>query len=313
MYKTLLIHIHILTSNDSKLHLLSTLQYEFLWAWPDKPQDKFKWRYDRRSGNCNLSNCKCPPPSLPKNSGLQRLQRDSNLRPPAIGSNRVETQKFFRVYLQLLKCSYHCDDHVFIKIDVFPQFKSYSNSVKKKKTNKKNQATVWIRASLIVFIAKSRKGKRRNLALWKMHAEIPDKNYREKLSVIVQLAVPKRVFFSITSSVMATLSFHVYFSNISDTAPNAAITFNTTISFFSFHSFPTSFRRIWDFSFFSSSLSFTCPSPGLTMSMILASLACLSRKIMPGLLLSTTLSHCPLRKSRSTLKPSLSTTRSVVC
>ena len=62
MYKTLHIHIHILTSNDSKLHLLSTLQYEFLWAWPDKPQDKFKWRYDRRSGNCNLSNCKSPHP-----------------------------------------------------------------------------------------------------------------------------------------------------------------------------------------------------------------------------------------------------------
>ena len=137
MFKTLLIHIHILTSNDSKLHLLSTLQYEFLWAWPDKPQDKFKWRYDRRSGNCNLSNCKCPPPSPPKNSGLQRLQRDSNLRPPAIGSNPVEAQKFFRVYLQLLKCSYHCDDHVFIKIDVFPQFKSYSNSVKKKKNKQK--------------------------------------------------------------------------------------------------------------------------------------------------------------------------------
>ena len=178
--------LHILTSNDSKLHLLSTLQYEFFWAWPDKPQNKFKWRYDRRSGNCNLSNCKSPHPPSPQNSGLQRLQRDSNLRPPAIGSNPVEAQKFFRGYLQLLKCSYHCDDHVFIKIDVFPQFKSYSNSVKTK-TNKKNQATVWIRASLNVFIVKSRKGKRRNVALWKMHAEIPDKNYREKLSVIVQL------------------------------------------------------------------------------------------------------------------------------
>lgn len=126
-------------------------------------------------------------------------------------------------------------------------------------------------------------------------------------------AVPNRAFFSITSSVMAKLSFHVYFSNISDTAPNAAITFSTTISFFSFHSFPKFFRRIWDFSFFSSSLSFTCPSPGLTMSMILASLACLSRKMMSSLLPSTTLSHCPLTKSRSTLKPSLSTTRSGVC
>ena len=127
-------------------------------------------------------------------------------------------------------------------------------------------------------------------------------------------AVPNRAFFSITSSVMAKLSFHVYFSNISDTAPNAAITFSTTISFFSFHSFPKFFRRIWDFSFFSSSLSFTCPSPGLTMSMILAFLACLSRKMMSGLLPSTTLSsHCPLTKSRSTLKPSLSTTRSGVC
>lgn len=126
-------------------------------------------------------------------------------------------------------------------------------------------------------------------------------------------AVPKTVFFSITSSVMATLSFHVYFSNISDTAPNAAISFSTTITFFSFHSFPKFFRRIWDFSFFSSSLSFTCPSPGLTMSMILASFARLSRKIMFGLLPSTTLSHCPLMKSRSTLKLSLSTTRSGVC
>ena len=126
-------------------------------------------------------------------------------------------------------------------------------------------------------------------------------------------AVPNRAFFSITSSVMAKLSFHVDFSNISDTASNAAITFSTTISFFSFHSFPKFFRRIWDFPFFSSSLSFTCQSPGLTMSMIWASLACLSRKIMSGLLLSTTLSHCPLMKSRSTLKLSLSTTRSWVC
>ena len=58
--------LHILTSNDSKLHLLSTLQYEFFWAWPDKPQNKFKWRYDRRSGNCNLSNCKSPHPPPPK-------------------------------------------------------------------------------------------------------------------------------------------------------------------------------------------------------------------------------------------------------
>ena len=32
----------------------------------------FKWRYDRRSGNCNLSNCKL---TRKKNSGLQR---DSN-------------------------------------------------------------------------------------------------------------------------------------------------------------------------------------------------------------------------------------------
>ena len=102
-------------------------------------------------------------------------------------------------------------------------------------------------------------------------------------------AVPNRAFFSITSSVMAKLSFHVYFSNISDTAPNAAITFSTTISFFSFHSFPKFFRRIWDFPFFSSSLSFTCQSPGLTMSMIWASLACLSRKMMSGLLLSNNL------------------------
>ena len=95
--------LHILTSNDSKLHLLSTLQYEFFWAWPDKPQNKFKWRYDCHSGNCNLSNCKSPHPPPPNNSGLQRLQRDSTLRPPAIGSNPVEAHKFCRVYLQLLK------------------------------------------------------------------------------------------------------------------------------------------------------------------------------------------------------------------
>ena len=313
MYKTLLIHIHILTSNDSKLHLLSTLQYEFLWAWPDKPQDKFKWRYDRRSGNCNLSNCKCPHPPPPKIQDFNDFNgiRTYGLLP--LVRTALKPRNFFAFICNCLNAVTTVTIMYSLKLMYFHSSNHIQTLLKKKKTNKKNQATVWIRASLIVFIAKSRKGKRRNLALWKMHAEIPDKNYREKLSVIVQLAVPKRVFFSITSSVMATLSFHVYFSNISDTAPNAAITFNTTISFFSFHSFPTSFRRIWDFSFFSSSLSFTFPSPGLTMSMILASLACLSRKIMPGLLLSTTLSHCPLRKSRSTLKPSLSTTRSVVC
>ena len=38
-----------------------------------------------------------PPP--PK----KEIQRDSNLRPPAIGSNPVEAQKFCRAYLQFLK------------------------------------------------------------------------------------------------------------------------------------------------------------------------------------------------------------------
>ena len=32
----------------------------------------FKWRYDHRSGNCNLNNCKYPPPQKKKMGGLQQ-------------------------------------------------------------------------------------------------------------------------------------------------------------------------------------------------------------------------------------------------
>ena len=61
---------------------------------------------------------------------------------------------------------------------------------------------------------------------------------------------------------MVTLSFPVYFSNISDTAPNAPITTGTAVTFFSFQNyFPFSSRRSWYFSIFSSSLPFTLASP----------------------------------------------------
>ena len=111
---------------------------------------------------------------------------------------------------------------------------------------------------------------------------------------------------------MVVPSFSMCLSNISDTAANAPITTGTTVTFFSFHNFLISSLRSWYFSIFSSSLSFTHTSPGMAMSMILASIACLSTKKMSGLQTSIFLSHCTL-KSHRTLKPSFSTTCSGIC
>ena len=52
------------------------------WRWCELWKYKFKWRFDRRSGNCKLSNCK-----------LNRIKTISDT-----GSNPVK--------------SYHCDDHI---------------------------------------------------------------------------------------------------------------------------------------------------------------------------------------------------------
>ena len=113
----------------------------------------------------------------------------------------------------------------------------------------------------------------------------------------------------ITSNLMVTLSFPAYFSNKSDTAINAPITTGTTVTFFSFHNFPISSRRNWPFSIFSSSLSLTRASPGIVMSMILASFHLLINEddFRPSIVASTILSHCTL-KSHRTLKPVFFTT-----
>ena len=66
-----------------------------------------------------------------------------------------------------------------------------------------------------------------------------------------------------------------------------------------FYSFSKKFNGYC--SIFSSSLSFTRGSPGIAMSLILASFAWLSTKMMSGLLASTILSHYTL-KSHRTLK-----------
>lgn len=64
---------------------------------------------------------------------------------------------------------------------------------------------------------------------------------------------------------------------------------------------------------FSISLSFTRASPGMVMSMILASIAGLSTKAISGLYrASTILSHCTLKSHRA-LKPLFSTAHSGVC
>ena len=40
------------------VHLNPRKEWNMEWRWCELRKYKFKWRYDRRSGNCNLSNCK---------------------------------------------------------------------------------------------------------------------------------------------------------------------------------------------------------------------------------------------------------------
>ena len=46
----------ITSNNDKSLSCSFILLLE--WRWCELRKCKFKWRYHRRSGNCNLSNCK---------------------------------------------------------------------------------------------------------------------------------------------------------------------------------------------------------------------------------------------------------------
>ena len=46
----------ITSNNDKNLSCSFILLLE--WRWCELRKCKFKWRYHRRSGNCNLSNCK---------------------------------------------------------------------------------------------------------------------------------------------------------------------------------------------------------------------------------------------------------------
>ena len=117
-------------------------------------------------------------------------------------------------------------------------------------------------------------------------------------------AVPNRASFSITSSLMETLSF----SNISDTAPNASITIGTTFTSPS-TTFLFLFSRNWDFSIFSSSVFYSWISTDSDVYDL--SLLCpLINKddFRP----STSYSHYTF-KSHRTLKPVFPTMCSGVC
>ena len=65
------------------IHLRPWKEWNIEW-WCELGKYKFKWKYDRRSGSCNLSNCKLT-------------------RKKAIGSNRLTSRNLFRVNLLLLK------------------------------------------------------------------------------------------------------------------------------------------------------------------------------------------------------------------
>ena len=105
---------------------------------------------------------------------------------------------------------------------------------------------------------------------------------------------------------MATLSF----SNRSDTAPNASITIGTTFTSPS-TTFLFLFSRNWDFSIFSSSLSFTRASPRIAMFIDLSFFCPLIDEddFRPS---SYTLSHYTFISHR-TLKPVFPTIWSGVC
>ena len=66
------------------------------WRWCELWKYNFKWRYDRRSGNCKLSNCK-----LNRIKKISRLQR-ARARIPL--NHGLESRR--------LNCNYHCDDHI---------------------------------------------------------------------------------------------------------------------------------------------------------------------------------------------------------
>ena len=86
---------------------------------------------------------------------------------------------------------------------------------------------------------------------------------------------------------MVTLSLPTYSQTYRiRLSPNAPTTIGTTVTFFSFHNVPIyslSWRNCY-FPILSSSFSFTSASPGMPVSMILVSFACLSTKMMSGLL-----------------------------
>ena len=76
------------------------------WRWCELRKYKFKLRYDRRSGNCNLTNCKLippapnplPPPPKKKNpKSIAALTQRPWVRIP------LKFRIFFQINLQLLK------------------------------------------------------------------------------------------------------------------------------------------------------------------------------------------------------------------
>ena len=75
----------------------------------------FKWRHDRRSGNCILSNFK-----FKKNFGT------STGFEPMASALALQPEIVFGLICHCLNCNYHCQDHIFIKKFVFPQFISSS-------------------------------------------------------------------------------------------------------------------------------------------------------------------------------------------
>jgi len=107
---------------------------------------------------------------------------------------------------------------------------------------------------------------------------------------------------------MVMLSFPAYFSNKSDTAINAPITIGTTVTFFSFHNFPISSKKLAVLYFLQFIVVNSCISrDGDVYDLSLLCLLINEDDFRPSIVASTILSHCTL-KSHRTLKPVFFTT-----
>ena len=73
------------------VHINPRKEWNIEWRWCELRKYKFKWRYDRRSGNCNLSNCKLTRKKIRDSNGIHVLKEiDCQRETPRKNDNLAE-------------------------------------------------------------------------------------------------------------------------------------------------------------------------------------------------------------------------------